>query len=191
LVRAFNGDRIDQLLSDNGLFLVERLRVRRPPVGPTPDPPLWPTAVLAFLAADEDADTDHYVVVASPAAGARGSPVSLAAELQHRLHRSEDELAELQADLATLEHAMECLQLDIGLKDDFALELRGRVKSAEAGLARVEGELAQARAALERTRDEVLERERELDELRGRHGTGLLPHLVARLRHQLGNTRRQ
>lgn len=164
LLRAFNRRRIEQLLSENGLSSVETLRVRLPTrhvLGRT-----LPPAVLDFLAADEDADVDHWVVIASPAAGPLVAPASVAEELQRRLHRAEDEVAGRQADLVTLEQELGALQLDLAIKDDFALQLRGQLHTLERRLAGSDASLAEARVVLDRTREQLSEREHELDDIR-------------------------
>lgn len=184
LVRAFNRRRVEQLLSENGLSAVEWLRIRRPPIdalGLT-----LPSAVLEFLSADDDADVDHWVVVASPAAGPRVAPASLAEELQRRLHQADDEAAERRSELADFEHELEALQLDLAIKDDFALELRGKLQTAERNIARLESELVEARTELDRAQQRILTRDRELDGLRPLARRGLPALLLDRITRRAG-----
>jgi hypothetical protein len=179
LVRAFTLERVEQLLSENGLSAVERLPMRRP-AGDGPDLTL-PAAVRDFLSADEDADIDHWLVVASPAAGPRVAPASLTEELQRRVHRAQDEAAVLRNDLADLEQELATLQLDLAIKDDFALELRGKLQTAERNATRVESDLQQTRAELNQANEQLLAAERELDDLRPLAGKPLSALLLDRI----------
>ena len=175
LLRAFARERADQLLNENGLSVVDTLRVRRPFAG---DASL-PAAVAAFLGSGEDADVDHYVLIASPAAGPERSVPSVAEELQNRLHRAELAVAERDAALADLEQELQALQLDLAIKDDFAVELRGQVQTVEMRAAHLEGELGEARAGAERARQELDRQVAELDDLRRRGERGPLGSLLA------------
>ncbi len=184
LVRAFNRHRVELLLSENGLSAIEWLRVRRPPVDAR-DLTL-PSAVLEFLSADDDADVDHWVVVASPAAGPRVAPASLAEDLQRRLHQAEVEAAERRSELADFEQELEALELDLAIKDDFALELRGKLQTAERHVTRLESELFEARTELERAQQQILTRQRELDDLRLLTRRGLPALLLDRIMRRAG-----
>jgi SAM-dependent methyltransferase len=178
LRRAFTGPAARQLLTENGFSIVETLGVRSGPTpGDAPPSPV-PPAVRAFLESDDDAATDHHLIVASPAAGAGPEQSSLAEELQRRLHAAEDDLAARRNDLATLENELEALQLDLALKDDFALELRGRVQTVEARAARSDAELAEARASLDAEQRRRQEQERELADLRRLAGRGAWASLL-------------
>ncbi len=187
LLRAFNGEGIDALMNENGLGVVEKLRVRRAPADPPPHPSL-PPAVLAFLESDDEADVDHYVVIASPAAGPSVAP-ALAEELQRRLHRAEEEVFARQTDLATLEHELATLHLDLVIKDDFALELQGRLRTAEAKVAATELDRDQIRAALDSAKHQLREQAREMDGLRRATQSGVLSLLYDRIRPGSGRRR--
>jgi septal ring factor EnvC (AmiA/AmiB activator) len=113
--------------------------------------------------------------------------VSLAEEIQRRLHHASHELAARQKELADLEHELEALQVDLALKDDFALELRGQVQTVEGRATRLESELAEARASLAQAQAQLAEQERGLADLRRRAGRGVLSLVLDRL---LGGARR-
>lgn len=169
LLRAFAGDRIGQLLTENGLSVLDTLRVRRPFTGDTT--PL-PAAVSAFLESGEDADVDHYVLIASPAAGPHVAVPSVAEELQSRLHRAEQAVAERDAALGEMAEELKALQLDLAIKDDFAVELRGQVQTVEMTAAGLQAELGEARAEAARAQQELGRQTEELDDLRRRVGRG-------------------
>lgn len=181
LRRAFTAPAVERLMNESGLFTVETLRLRSRPPEPELKQASLPPAVLSFLNADEDAGTDHYVVIASPAVGHGVEPVSVAEEMQRRLHAAEDDLAERRQELATLAAELEALQLDLALRDDFALELRGQVQTVEGRAARLEAELADARASLDGARQRLAEQEGELEDLRRLTGRGLRALLLDRL----------
>jgi methyltransferase family protein len=186
LLRTFLGSQIDVLLAENGLSTVDTLRVRPAPVDTLP-PELasLPAAVLDFLRSDADADVDHFVVIASPAAGPCVAAPSLAEALQSQLRVAEEAAKERKDALEVLEGELDALQLDLAIKDDFAIELRGQVQTAEMATARMQSELASARAGLERAEDEVRAQALELEALRRRVKRGpaaLLFDLFARRR---------
>lgn len=180
LLRAFNAQGVQQLLSESGLSTVQKLLVRRPPTEPTLQR-AWPSAVLEFLAADEDADVDHYVLVASCETSAQAPPPSLGEELQRRLHHSQDELAVRNVQLADLEQEMEALQLDLAVKDDYALELRRQIQNADARAATMEAELIDARVSLQSARNQLTKQASEIEELRSRVTRGLASLLLDRI----------
>lgn len=183
LLRAFTAERIEQLLGDTGLRIVDRLPVRGPTLGRDPaSTAALPRAVVDFLAGGEDADVDQWVVVASPAAGPAVSHPSLAEELQRRAHAAEDEAAAARADVATLERELEALQLDLAMKDDFALDLRARLQVAEGAAAQAGADLEEARTQLADALDELRDRRREVDALRAAPPKSLTALLLDRFR---------
>ena len=183
LLRAFTAERIEQLLGDTGLRIVDRLPVRGPALDRDRAPtPALPRAVLDFLAGGDDADVDHWVVVASPAAGPAVAHPSLAEELRRRAHAAEDEAAAARADVATLERELEALQLDLAMKDDFALDLRARLQVADGAAAQVGAELEEARTQLDQAREDLRDRQREVDELRAAPPKSLTALLLDRFR---------
>lgn len=186
LLRAFTAERIEQLLGDTGLRVVDRLPMRGPASAVDGDragaAATLPRAVIDFLAGGEDADVDHWVVVASPAAGPAVAHPSLAEELRRRAHEAEDAAAAARADVATMEGELAALQLDLAMKDDFALDLRARLQVAEGAAAQAGADLDEARTQLADALDELRDRRRELDDLRAMPRTSLTALLLDRFR---------
>lgn len=175
LLRAFGRARATQLLAENGLSVLDTLVVRRPDAGALDS---VPPAVAAFLESDDDAGVDHYVLIASPAAGPKVTTPSVAEALQSELHRAQQEVADRDASLADIEQELQALQLDLAVKDDFAVELRGQVQTVEMTVARLQAELDEATRALADARQQLDDQAAELDDLRRRAEGGLVGRVL-------------
>lgn len=111
-------------------------------------------------------------------AGSGARPVvSPADEAQRRVHELESQLDAQTAELDDRNHQLKHLMLDLGLKDEFAIEQRSRLIEAEAQRVELEGVLAHARAELTKCQAELARLrlyESELQEIKNRSGYRLL-----------------